>query len=154
CYLRTAHVAADHPFGQARLECLIDDATAPAEIWFAASNESLKWHLLRSTAALGVKHPDRHVHVRHRFHLPDALASVPAVLLEDAWARRLEARGELGAQGVSAVVSMRVSAPAQVTRTVKHLLDAHLQYDVGSALTHGPLAATSRSRGSSSARVL
>ncbi|WP_426443544.1 hypothetical protein [Bradyrhizobium genosp. P] len=103
--LRPAHVAADHPFGQARLERLIDDAAAPSEIRLAAGDEGVEWNLLGLAAALGVEHPEHRIRIRQGFHLPDTLASIPAVLLKYAWAVRTKARREFGAEGIDAVVS-------------------------------------------------
>ena len=68
---------------------------------------------------------------RQGLHLPHALAAIAAILLEHARAVRLQARRKFGAEGCGAVIAMRVGAPAQMTRSVEHVLDAHLQDDVG-----------------------
>jgi hypothetical protein len=40
--LRRAHVAADHPIGQAGLIRLIDNAAIPTKVWFASRDESIE----------------------------------------------------------------------------------------------------------------
>ncbi|MHC2589447.1 hypothetical protein ACVIG9_003503 [Bradyrhizobium ottawaense] len=128
---RAAHVAADHPVGQARLKRLVDDAAAPSEIRLAARHQLVEPDVLGPAPALGMEYTNRLVRVRKRFDLPDALAAIAAILLEHARAVRAKARGKFGAERRGAVIAMRVGAPAEVTRAVEHLLDAHLQDHVG-----------------------
>jgi hypothetical protein len=48
------HVAADHAVRQARLERLIDDASAPVEIGLEAGHEIPKRQVLGDASALGM----------------------------------------------------------------------------------------------------
>src|SRR5215218_2019469 len=116
CDLRSAHVAPDHPVGQARLECLINNAAAPPEIRLAASDEVVERHVLGSATALRLQYAHCRVRIRQGLHLPDALTSVPAVLLEDAWAGCAQARREFSTEASCTVVAMGVRAPSQMAR--------------------------------------
>src|SRR6266702_4582400 len=129
--LGAAHVAPDHSVGQAGLKRLVDDAATPAEIRLASRNEGFERHVLGHTAALRVEHTNHGVRVRQGLDLPNALASVAAILLQHPRAICLKARWKFSAEACDGVIAMRVGAPAEMTRSVEHLLDAHLQDDAG-----------------------
>lgn len=90
-----AHVAADHPIGQARLKRLIDDATARNTIG------SERWSRRAASPRVGnraaLQYAPCRVRIRQGLHLPNVSTSVAAVLLEDAWAGRAPARREFSA---------------------------------------------------------
>src|ERR1700722_10236158 len=99
--LVSAHVAADHAVGQPGLERLIDDAALVGEIRFAQSHEIAERHLPRDAASRRVQYPnDCAVLCRLGCDLdfPHSLATVTAVLFEDAWSRRPQALRKLFAK--------------------------------------------------------
>src|SRR6476619_4342149 len=80
------HVAADHAFGQARLERLLDDGAGGREIGFAARDEVFEGQSLRHAAALRVQHEDAPRFSWcsvDQFNFPNALTAISAVLLDD-----------------------------------------------------------------------
>src|SRR6185437_5377159 len=101
----------------ARLKGLVDDASAPAEIGFAARDERDQRHLFRKASALRLQDPrDRALLCRSRqqLDLPDPLAAIAAVLLDDARAGRSQVRRKAGGKLGGAAVELRVRPPAEL----------------------------------------
>ena len=76
------------------------------------------------TAAACFQHRESIVGFR-RLDLPDALAAIATVLLDDPRAGRLQPPRERFVKFPDAAIEMRIGAPAQMPRRVKHVLDAH-----------------------------
>ena len=118
--LISSHVASYHSIGQTRLKRLIDDAPAPGEIGLAACHEFQKRQILRDATPLGMQdaHGVRRAGSRrHLLDLPNSLATIAAVLLDDPRARRLQSPGERDAELGGTAVKVRVRAPAEMFRT-------------------------------------
>jgi hypothetical protein len=84
-----------------------------------------------------MKNPNRRVRPRvgirfgNEFYLPDALARIAAILVENTWAARPETSREACIEVFSRKIEVGIGAPSQPTRAVEHFLDAHLENDVG-----------------------
>src|ERR1700748_2856864 len=124
------HVAADHPVRQADLKGLIDNAAAPTEIGFTTRHEIFERQGLRHTATARLQHCNSRRGadaLLEPFDLPDALAGIAAILLENARSRRTKPSREIVAKFLSAAVKSRVGSPTEVSCTMQHLFDAHFE---------------------------
>src|ERR1700722_4219396 len=85
------HIAPDHPIRQPRLKRLIDDAPFGAKICLAVCHELRERDDLRHAAPPRFPSADRSNTIsrgRLALNLPNALASITAILLENAWSVR------------------------------------------------------------------
>src|SRR5438477_12619264 len=88
-----AHVTADHAVRKARLKRLIDDTSVVCEIWLAACHELPKRHFFGHAPAARMQDSyDARLACRpgNHFDLPNPLAAIAPVLLEDTRACRLK----------------------------------------------------------------
>ena len=111
------HVAADHAVGQARLKRLIDDASVGGKIGRAARHELRKRHFLGHASPLRMQNahytrPARRL--GNKFDLPNSLAAIAPVLLEDPRAGRLEPWRERGAEVGRRTVEVGIGAPSKM----------------------------------------
>src|SRR5262249_5232046 len=125
------HVAADHAVGQSRLKRLIDHAAIVPEIVGAARHERVQRDVFRHTAAPRFQHPRTFRRFGEQLDLPHPLAAITPVPLEHPRTGCPQTRRKLGAEGLRRSIDMRVSAPTETPGSMKALLHAHLQDDVG-----------------------
>jgi hypothetical protein len=135
-HLVLRQVATDHPVWQTGLKWLINDPPVTRKIDLATGHESPQRKLLWNAAALSMKNSDSRVRPRigpdfGKLYLPDALACIATILLENTRATGRETRREPGLEVFSRSIKVRVGPPTQFARAVEHLLDAHLENNVG-----------------------
>ncbi len=129
------HVAADHAFGQAGLERLVDHASLAGEVGLATPHDLAQAQMLYLAASARVQHLDPRVGVRRtivvdELHLPDPQPAVTPVLFQHARPRGGQPGGEPSPELFDRGIEVGVDAPAKVPGPVQDLLHPHLEDQV------------------------
>ena len=122
------------PVGQARLKRLIDDASVVCEVGLAACHELHQRQFFGQTPAERVQdaHDTRRAGwLGNQLYLPNPLATIAPVLLEDTRAGGLQPWRERGGEFGRRAVEVGVCAPSKMFGAVQDFFDAHFEDHVG-----------------------